>query len=627
MAAAQSGSSPNVKFKGSGGKLLQAKTPLVPRWLIYAAFFISFSVPNLVFSGRYWFDTLHLMKWTVTMVPIGVLALFAGIILASREVGHVDFTLDPFGALWLLLVLLITAQPFFIQITSFSTFAKEWFYFAALFATYMLAYNACKDGKLHRTLLWGGSVNASVNVLFAEMLMKNWNKGYPFILDVPGNYIGNTAQQEMFGLWMAMAVLNCIFLHLHYVGQLKGGERLTDRPALLSIVSLNLFFLTVNAYGLWNSTARGGILSLVVAFVVLVVGLWRSDNTEALKRSFKLFGFVMVLLAALLAGSYQLGVGRGSVLVSKMMDMIQNPTSVGSRISIWRASFEVFKSNPVTGVGLGHYKWHFLDGQRELYRKYPELLSETGYEWQFTYWAHSEYIQWLCETGVIGAALLAVMGAWWLYSFLRAMIRKEHLPPEALWGCAMLFLLWFDALFSRPFHRIENSVWMSLAFALANRSILPRQLKWTSVDSEWVYRVFGVFIAAVSIYGFVFLAGGIQGDQLIYQSVSRPSTFQEKDNLLKRAERNLMSRDDAREQYGYLYLELGKVQNDPQVFVDGVRNLYSAFLRRPTSKLLFELTGFAKQIDNKELLDMLGTYLKPDMLQAITAEESEDIEE
>jgi O-antigen ligase len=619
MAVEQSGSSKNVKFKGSGGKLLQVKTPLVPKWLLYAAFFISFSVPNLVFSGRYWFDTLHLMKWTVTIVPIGVLALFAGIILASREVDSVDFILDPFGALWLLLVLLITVQPFFIQITSFSTFAKEWFYFAALFATYMLAYNACKDGKLHRALLWGSSVNASVNVLFAEMLMKNLNKGYPFILDVPGNYIGNIAQQEMFGLWMAMAVLNCIFLHLHYVGQLKEGERLTGRPALFSIVSLNLFFLAVNAYGLWSSTARGGILSLVVAFVVLVVGLWRSDNTEALKRSFKLFGLVIVLLAAILGGGYLLGVGRGGVLVSKMMDMIRNPTSVGNRISIWRTSFEIFKSNPVTGVGLGHYKWHFLDGQRELYRKNPELLDKRDYEWQYTYWAHSEYIQWLCETGIIGAALLAVMGAWWLYSFHRAMIRKEHLPPEALWGCAMLFLLWFNALFSRPFHRIENSVWMSLAFALANRSILPQRLKWTSVDSEWVYRVFGFFIAAVSIYGFVFLAGGIQGDQLIYKSVSRPSTFQEKDALLKRAERNLMSRDDAREQYGYLYLELGNVQKDQQVFVEGVRSLYSAFLRRPTSKLLFELMGLAKQIDNNELFSILGTYLGPYTLESISA--------
>jgi O-antigen ligase len=599
----------NAKFKGTGGRA--AKTDLVPRWLIWICFLISFSAPNLVFSGRYWFDTLHLMKWTVTMVPIGVLTLVAGITLAYRGLGKVDFVLDPFGALWLILVLFVTAQPLFTPMTSYSTFSKEWFYFSCLFAVYMLAYNTRGDGRLHRTLLWGGSVNASINVLFAEMLMEGTNKGFNFILDVPGNYIGNTAQQEMFGLWMAMAVLNCIYLHLFYVDQRKEGEKWLDRPGLLCVLLLNFFFLSVNSWGLWNSTARGGILSLVVAFAVLVTGLWRSGHISALKRSYKVFGVVVVFLVVVLAGGSLFGIGRSGALVTKMMDMIKNPTSIGNRISIWKTSFEVFKLRPATGVGLGHYKWHFLEGQRNLYRKYPELLDDPEYEWQFTYWAHSEYIQWLCEAGVVGAGILAVMAAWWLYSFVMALIRKKELPPEALWGCAMLFLLWFDALFSRPFHRIENSVWMSLAFALANRSVLPRRMKWTTVDSAWVYRAFGVFIAIISLYGFVFLAGGIRGDQLIYRSLATPGTFQEKDELLKRAETYLMSRDDAREQYGYLFLELGVTQKDQTVFLEGIKGLYAAFIRRPTSKLLFELTDYARQMNSRELLDVMSAYFKP----------------
>jgi O-antigen ligase len=610
-----------VKFKGSGGKL-EAKGPLVPQWMLWACFLISFSAPNLVFSGRYWYDTLHIMKWAVTMVPIGALTLAAGITLASRELEWVDFVLDPFGALWLILVLFVTAQPLFTPLTSYSTFGKEWFYFSCLFATYMLAYNACKSGRLHRVLLWGASLNASVNVLFAEMLMRGTNKGFSFILDVPGNYIGNTAQQEMFGLWMAMAVLNCIYLHLQYVGLRKEGEKWSDRPALLALILANAFFLSVNAWGLWNSTARGGIFSFVVSFAVLIAGLWSSGYILALKRSYKAFGLVVAFLVVVLAGGSLLGIGRGSALVTKMMDMINNPTSIGSRISIWRTSFEVFKIRPLTGVGIGHYKWHFLEGQKNLYRAHPELLDDPEYEWQFTYWAHSEYIQWLCETGIVGALLLAAMAAWWLYSFLAALVKRKELPPEAIWGCAMLFLLWFDALFSRPFHRIENSVWMALAFALANRSILPQRVKWTEVDSKWVYRAFGIFIAIVSTCGFVFLAGGIQGDKLIFESLAKPSTFREKDDQLKRAERYLMSRDDAREQYGYLLVEVGVMQKDNEVFLEGIRRMYTAFIRRPTSKLLFEITDYARQIDNTELLGIMSTYFKPGAAQGLSGDGS-----
>jgi hypothetical protein len=417
----------------------------------------------------------------------------------------------------------------------------------------------------------------------------------------------------MFGLWTAMAVLNCIFLHLHYMGDLKEGESLFGRPRLLVASGLNLFFLTVNSWGLWSSTARGAILSLLVAFAVLVTGLWRSGGVAALRRSVKVFGIVVTFLAIFLVISSMIGTGRGNVLVSKMMDMIKNPTSVGSRISIWRTSWEVFLKEPVTGVGLGHYKWNFLDGQRIMYEKNPELTDAPGYEWQFTYWAHSEYIQWLCETGVIGAALLALLAAWWLCSFIRALVRRDPLPPVALWGCAMLFLLWFDALFSRPFHRIENSVWMSLAFAVANKSILPARLKWTSVESGRIYRLFGAFLAAVSIYGFIFLMGGVQGDKLIYRAMASPVSPQEKEAMLRKAEVRLMSRDDAREQFAYLYARVGAMEEDSEVFTEGIRQMYSAFIRRPTSALLFDLIGYGRQLGSRDLLGRLEPYVRPGM--------------
>ncbi|MDR3322471.1 MAG: hypothetical protein LBS93_08480, partial [Synergistaceae bacterium] len=163
----------SAKFKGVNTRTVRVKKQLAPVWLTAAAFFITFSIPNLVFSGRYWFDTLHIMKWFVTMVPIGVLTLVMGINLMRFGVERTNFILDPFGGVWLLLVILITVQPFLIQMSSGSTFAKEWFYFASLFAVYMLAYNLCGGGGLHRALLWGGSVNASINILFAELLIRN----------------------------------------------------------------------------------------------------------------------------------------------------------------------------------------------------------------------------------------------------------------------------------------------------------------------------------------------------------------------------------------------------------------------------------------------------------------------
>lgn len=596
------------KFKGSE-IAASGHAPILPNFLVASAFLISFCVPNLVFSGRHFFDTLHIMKWTVTMVPIGVLALVAGFRLVMGSPKRYSFFLDPFSLAWLLLVALVTLQPLYINISSMSTFVKEWFYFASLFAVYVAARNSLIQKKLFRAILLGGSLNAAINVIFAEMLIRGMNSGIPFILDVPGNYIGNTAQQEMFGLWMAMAILNGLFIHLDNVDRLKEGERAVTKWH----VWVNLIVLAVNAWGLWSSTTRGAILSLIVAFIMMTLCLWCSRKTRALSAAIKIIALVAVFVAIVLAASSVLGTGRGSALISKMGDMINNPTSVGSRISIWRTSWEAFRKEPVTGVGLGQYKWHFLDAQRIMYEKSPELYEHPDYSWQFTYWAHSEYIQWLAESGIIGAAILLLMGLWWLWSVVRDLVRRKDLPPEAVWGIAMTFLLWFDALFSRPFHRIENSVWMALAFAMSNAAIMPKTLDCVERVGERVYKLFGVVFAAAAMYGFYFLAGGIIGDQEIYAAIAKPGTALEKQEHLKNAEAHLMSRDDAEEQMANLIVSVGRAQENKDTLRAGLKALYAAYTRQPTAKLLFDTINLAQELGDQEMLRELVKYLSPSM--------------
>ncbi|MDR1885471.1 MAG: O-antigen ligase family protein [Synergistaceae bacterium] len=642
MKYVKQGTVKHVRFKGAG-RIGPDDLPLAPRWLLCLVFIISFSLPNLVFSGKYWFDTLHLMKWAVTMAPVAVLSAVMGVRILTRGARQTGFTLDVFGAVWAILLLLVTLQPLFVKLSSISTYAKEWFYFACLFAVYILAYNLCSSSRLHRAILWGGSVNAAINVFFAELLIRHLNSGIPFILDVPDNYIGNTAQQEMFGLWTAMSVLNALFLHLFYVGEaqreaglfrwskalcgrlLKGEAMNGISMHRWPVVIANFALMSVNAWGLWSSTTRGAIASLLVAFVILVLGLWRNGERTSLLRALRLFLVVVILLGVFLGASMAIGTGRGNALVSKFMDMIMNPTSLGGRISIWRTSLEVFLKEPVTGVGLGQYKWHFLDGQRNMYGKYPYLYDREGYEWQFTYWAHSEYIQWACETGLIGSVILAALALWWLYRFVRSLLGGVRLPPEALWGISMTFLLWFDALFSRPFHRIENSVWMSLAFALANRSLLSDKLARPVIDSDFIYRCFGGMITAVSVFGLVFLGGGMMGDKLIYRAIAQPGNFYVKQQLLQRAAGYLMSRDDAREQLGELYVAAGKQQDDEKFLEEGFQQLYSAFLRRPNSKLLFQLFRDARDYGYEGLALTLGSYMRE--LRPASAEPSSSPQE
>jgi O-antigen ligase len=576
---------------------------LVPKPVYAAAFFIAFAIPNLVFSGPHWFDTLHIMKWFVTMAPVGIITIWAGFSLFKNGAEKTGFAMDPFTATWLCLILLVSLQPIFIRLTSKSTFVKEWFFFAVLFAVYLLAYNMPPKGGFFRVLLWGSSVNAAINVLFAELVVRGIKTGLPFIMDVPGNYIGNTAQQEMLGLWMAIALFNCLFLHVGYAREWGANKR----PRIL--LPLNLFFMAVNAWGLWNSTSRGGILAFMTGFIVIAVTFARSDLWQSVKHLCGLFGVVLMFLLLVLAADFFAGgVSRAGPLVNKMLDMVRNPGTFGGRIAIWAVSGEVFKKRPLTGVGLGHYKWHFLDGQRILYEKRPELLDDPAYKWQFTYWAHSEYLQWLCETGLVGSIPTLALGVWWLYLFLKALAAKRRMPPDAIWGAGMMCLLFFDAIFSRPFHRIENAVWMSLAFAQVNGFLLPKSANLLKRESDAVYRAFGVFMAIVAVCGLLFLGGGMFGDKLMLRAVY-PGSNEEKRAYLARAGDFLMSRDDALDQMANLDISIGEW--DDETYERGVRELYAAFKTRPNSERLFKLFECARERNYTALLEELIPYFPP----------------
>ena len=587
----------NPRLPASGRAL-----PLLPKWIFYPLILISLALPNLIFSGPSWFDTLHIMKWAWTMVPVALLSLTSGAVLALYGPERTGFRFDGFALLWFALLAFVTLQPLWADIFARSTYMKEWFFFASLFAAYVLCYNLFGSEEALRTALWLANCNAAVNVVFAELLLRGMNGVCPLIMNVPGNYIGNTGQQEMFGLWMAMAVMNGIFLHTSYArisaSAARGGRRFATHA--------NLLLLAFNSWGLWNSTTRAGVLSLLTGVIIISLVVCRCKDKKLLKPIGAASLIVLLALAFNISMGH-FGWSRSYSLISKASDMLVNARNVGARKEIWMTSWNVVKEHPLAGVGLGHFKWHYLEAQGRVLREHPWM------KWQFTYWAHSEYLQWLAEFGLFGA--LALLGAmlWWLRAFVRALSRKENLSDMAVWGCAMIFLICFDALFSRPFHRIENVIWLSLAFAVVNREIFPESGASERIRFSAAYRSFGVFLAAVSVAGMLFLASGCAADKRLRAATLTNSASLQRAHI-DAAMRSLMERDEANEQLAYHLLSVAKATGRPEDLRACVGQLLKSFGTRPQAKQLFELAEIVRRTGDGALFERLAPYLHPSAL-------------
>ncbi|MGI6782641.1 MAG: O-antigen ligase family protein [Aminivibrio sp.] len=549
--------------------------------------FISLVAPNLVFSGPWFFSTLHLMKWALALVPLALCGLLAGGAVAVRGTARTFFAIDGFAVVWLVLILYVTAQPFWAGLRSPETFFREWFFFASLWLAYVLACRETGRGFLG-AVMWGSLVNCAVSVVFAELQVRGADLPF-FILPTPGYYIANTGQQNMLALWLAVGGLNGAFLIVS--GGRKGFGGGVPAAGLTAVVF----------WGLISTTSRSGILAFLTGLAVLSCYYLRNLGRENLPRV-----AAAVLLFCGVAGlNLFFNEGRWGILMHKMENVLEDPLSIANRDSIWATSWTMYAERPLKGVGLGQYKWHYLDAQREMLKRWP------GMKWQYTHWAHNEFLQLFAETGTVGGLLLVFLWVWWGWGAFSAFLRKKKCSPGAFWGSSMAALFLFNALWTRPFHRIEIVLWLSLAFAAANREMLDALFQPPPPeDFEKGGRLIGAVAAAVCALGLVYFGLGARGDRLL-RLASDEEDPAGREAYIEGALSSLMVRDLAEKERAYNLIFTGRENKDPEMISEGLNDLMAYFGKQPHVRELTYLKDWSRRLENEPLYDMLNSYGGP----------------
>ncbi len=640
-----------------------APVPLVPAWLLMPLWFISLASPNLIYSGVNFADTLHILKWTVTGVPVAVAVLIAGVRFLWYGAKRIQIKFDVFAIIWAVLLIYCALQPLWIEIKSPTAFALEMVCFVTVWAFYIISVSSFPDWGL-RPVLVLANLNASINVMFAELQIRNMNnfaflKGTflsdlvqysSIILPTPGNYIGNTAQQNMFGLWVAVSVLGAVYLYVYDAW--KNDTEATGKKIwfpvfsiILAVASLkfaiadeificrylaglfiilafvfawkfankahvyySVFVLLMAAWNFWglmNSTSRSATLALLTGLIMIFIIAACRFNKKYVIR----FAAVMAVLAAVFWSTFY--APRASAIISKTKDVIENYETIGSRRGIWATSYALLLSEP-KGVGIGQYKWHYLDGQREGYKIFN---NPDWYKWQYTHWAHNEFLQFFCEGGFIGGIMFMIMYFMWFIPAVFGLVRKkrQEITITAVWGFALACVISFSAVFTRPFHRIENMVWIALAFALSNREFFAAmkfKTDFNIIKSDLLARLAGLACIAASIAGCIYISSGIYGNYLLRKALSTQDP-KVQIYLLNEADKHPIVREDTQRNIAYHYLQLGEQTNDIETIVKGFNILWQQFNREPRSEDIGKIINIAQRFQIEPVLRQIASYFKP----------------
>ncbi|RMD96140.1 MAG: O-antigen ligase family protein [Bacteroidetes bacterium] len=149
--------------------------------------------------------------------------------------------------------------------------------------------------------------------------------------------------------------------------------------------------------------------------------------------------------------------------------------SLAQRITIWKSSWEMWRANPVLGVGSGNFKAHYLTSQARTLEKNPEMPSMGA-----TDNAHSVFFHLLAEHGLAGLALWLVVSGL-LLMLLPRYIQNLH---DTRWPAYISALvLWLQGHVNISLGFPYPLILFSLFTGIAAKPLLSR---WTIRVKSWV---------------------------------------------------------------------------------------------------------------------------------------------
>ena len=113
--------------------------PLVYGSVLLFLWIISLTWPNLIYSGVNFADTLHILKWTVTGVPIAIALMIAGYRMMRYGSERLKLRIDIFALIWLVILIYCGLMPLWVKIMSPTAYALEMVCFASVWVFYVLS--------------------------------------------------------------------------------------------------------------------------------------------------------------------------------------------------------------------------------------------------------------------------------------------------------------------------------------------------------------------------------------------------------------------------------------------------------------------------------------------------------
>lgn len=283
-----------------------------------------------------------------------------------------------------------------------------------------------------------------------------------------------------------------LMLMLPFVGMAILKFKSTVKHVSILVFTLIIVLLTLlETRSVWVGTLVGGFI-FVFALVLLA-----SHFRLAAKMRWLLLA-LLVVTTSVFAGIVISGGGANQKTYLDRLKSITNPNLGNNvyRLKAWKATIEMIKDKPVTGVGAGNWKIYS--------QKYfsDKDLKQTEINWIRP---HNDFLWAYSERGILGFVLFLALFAIPVFYAIKLLVSKETQPSDKMTVLLLLSGLlayMFESVFNFPYERINQQVYFTLFLAGISAEYLRQNPeKELNMRHTGVFAVVGLLLIFSIIYG------------------------------------------------------------------------------------------------------------------------------
>ncbi len=227
---------------------------------------------------------------------------------------------------------------------------------------------------------------------------------------------------------------------------------------------LYLFSIIIIGFGIIATQSRAPLLTVMIALPVLFYFSYKNYSVrKGVVNNFKLKNFFYVfLIFSIAVFSFQDTIFSGVLerYESFIISITDPEGSIALRLILWSAAWQAFLLDPITGIGIGNFKI--------ITEIIPQIQMAALWERVANMSVHNVFLQYLAETGIIGAAALialAVKGLKNVLPMVKAQQSNKKLQVSSAVFIAM-FIFFITIFYTRDWTWGQGGYLLAFFFGL-----------------------------------------------------------------------------------------------------------------------------------------------------------------